>query len=154
MTGNQLADPTGPDPALAAGILAAAAELAGPPSQPADPAWTAEVIRQAYQAGASLVQARLAADQRGTLHAAVTRAIAEAEDYPDHVAAMAVTDAVEPLIAELVDAARAEERAAERGRLADLFLLHRETLAGFAGDNDDLMRLLAHLLRLRQEVGR
>lgn len=105
LNGNLL---TGPDSALTAGILAAADALAGALTQPADPAWAAEVIRQAYQAGAGLVHARLAADQRGTLHAAVTRTLDETADEPGHVRAMAVTDAVESLVAELVAAARAE----------------------------------------------
>jgi hypothetical protein len=54
----------------------------------------------------------------------------------------------------LVDAALAlvaEQRKAERRRVADLLAEHAETLAAFAGDKADLVGLLALLLRLDTE---
>lgn len=40
-------------------------------------------------------------------------------------------------------------RADERRRLADLLEANADTLADFAGDKDDLVRLIALMLRLK-----
>jgi len=66
------------------------------------------LVDTARRAGQEQLAGQLAADQRGTLHAAVTRTLDETADEPGHVRAMAVTDAVESLVAEAAGQARAD----------------------------------------------